>query len=175
MPKTSASSSNAIIGFFWWFHMWGHSVVDVLFDKASNISIWNDFEDMMAYLPWYVGFFFWWAPAVFFGILAFMGLYAIVFAGFFLGGLIAFALGKFVGSGWIRHGQKVMHPVMMHQTWYANISAKLALSKKQGRVAFHATALSKSISQVYNRMVQAAAVKKNAAKARIKQYQDERN
>ena len=41
--------------------------------------------------------------------------------------------------------------------------------------AFHATALSKSISQVYNRMVQAAAVKKNAAKARIKQYQDERN
>ena len=175
MPNTSASSSNAIIGFFWWFHMWGHSVVDKLFEKASNVSIWNDFEEMVAELPWFIGFFFWWAPVLFFGILAFMGVYAIIFAGFFLGGLIAFILGKFIGSGWIRHGYNIMNPVMMDQAWYVNLAATLSRSKKQGLAAFRATALSKSISGVYNRFVQAATVKKDAAKARIKQYQDERN
>ena len=174
MPKTPAPSSNALFGFFWWFHMWGHSVVDPLWSWVSRVSIWNDLEDMVTDLPWYFGMVFWWAPVVFFTLLSFMGFYAMAFAGFWFWGFVALAAGKFLGAGWIRYGQKVMHSVLTGTPWYDKQFKAWSGSKRAGLNAFRATGLSKSMGRVYNSMKAAVGRKVGLVKARIQQLQDDR-
>lgn len=174
MPKTAAPKSNALFGFFWWFHMWGHSVVDPFWTKVRGISIWNDLEDIVVEMPWYVGIIFWGMPIVFFAILALMGFYAMVFSGFWLVGLVVLGVGKFLGSGWIRYGQKVMHPVLMGMPWYDKQFAIVSRSKRAGLNSFYATGLSKSVAMVYNRAMATVGRKASLIRARIQQSQDNR-
>lgn len=174
MLEKSAPTSNAFLGFLWWFHMWGYSVVDSFFDWLHKISIWNDLEDIIVEMPWYVGLMFWGMPIVFFVILTFMGFYAMVFPGFWLAGLMMLSVGKFFGAGWIRYGQKVMHPVLMGMPWYDKQLAIVSRSKLAGLNSFRATVLFKSVAGVYNRVTAAVGQKVRLLRARIQQSQDNR-
>lgn len=174
MPKTSVPPSNAFFGFFWWFHMWGHSVSDRLWEWLGRVSIWSDLEDIVADLPWHFGMVFWWAPVMFFTLLSWMALYAIFFAGFWFAGLLVLIVGKFMGAGWIRYGQKIMHPTLTGMPWYDTMYKKVSRSKQGGLKAWHATGLSKSIGAVYNGMMAAVGRKAGLARARIQQIQDDR-
>lgn len=176
MSKTPAPAptSNAFFGFLWWLHVWGHSLVDPVWEWMSRASIWSDLEDMLTDLPWYFGMFFWWGPVLFFAILSFMGLYAMVFAGFWFWGLAAFLAGKFLGAGWIRYGQKVMHVVLVDTPWYDTLFTKVSRSKRAGLKAFYATGLSKSVAGAYNGMKVAVGRKVGLVKAKIQQLQDNR-
>ena len=154
--------------------MWGHSVVDPVWNWISNVSIWSDLEEVVIDLPWFFGMFFWWAPIVFFTICWVMGFYAMVFAGFWFTGLLAMAFGKFFGAGWIRYGQRVMHPVLSGMPWYDKQFAHWSGSKEAGLQIFHSMGLSKSVNRVYNGFKAAASRKVVLIQARIKQFQDER-
>ena len=176
MPKKLAQSSpsKVLFGFFWWLHMWGHSIVDPFWNWVRQVSIWNDLEEMIADLPWFFGMFFWVVPVVFFAILWLMGFYAMIFSGFLFTGLLAAMIGKFFGAGWIRYGQKVMHPVLLGMPWYDKQFVLWSNSKKVGLHAFHKTALSKSVKSAYNIFKSAFGHKLILIKARIKQFQDDR-
>lgn len=145
-----------------------------MWNWVSRVSIWNDLEEMITHLPWYFGIVFWWAPVVFFALLGVMGLYAVAFAGFWFTGLLAIITGKFLGAGWIRYGQKVMHPVLLGTPWYDKQFDAWSASKKAGLKMFAATGLFKFTGKVYNLIYVAFVQKLSLVQAHIKQFQDDR-
>lgn len=154
--------------------MLGHSVVDPMFVRMSKVSIWNDLEDMMVDVPWYVGVVLWWAPVLFASLLCLMSLYAIFFAGFWFTGFVALLFFKFVGAGWFRYAQNVLHTGLVGMPWYDHLVSLLSNSKRQGIHAYRHTALSKLVGGVYNRLDTFALQQYQRLRTKIQRYQHER-
>lgn len=166
--------SNYLFGFFWWFHMWGHSIIDPLFENiGEEISIWGDLEEMIGQLPWYFGLIFWIAPVLFFSIVFGLSFYAVVFAGFWFWGIVAMLVSKLLGSGWIRYAPSVVGASFDDIEWYQKKTVALSASKKAGLKSFKSTAVAKIITKTYNKIMQSIGMQITNVKVKIEQWHEE--
>lgn len=110
------------MGFFWLYLLLGIDSGNYLFSKVSKLSIWEDIEDIIQDIPWFIGFFVWWAPRFFFMLFGVIG-WISLFYGFFFWGLVMIVTTKILAVGWTAHFYNIMHPMMeYHQIqWYIQL------------------------------------------------------